>query len=200
MRTKLGIVTIIIEIASIVSLLFLPRLDGLPDKYGVILAFLLPITFGLHVFEEFVFPGGMEDWMKSYRPQLAGAVTQSYLFKINAIPLVASLLVSLGVFNYLGSYSFGGLYAWLVLMSIQAFNALFHIRAAIKTKQYAPGLVSSIVFYLPLAIVSFVFFIKIGAINIFSAIGCLIIGSFFQSILDFFKERKLKKKEQNYSK
>jgi hypothetical protein len=196
MKTKLGIVIVMIEIASVASLFFLLKLDGLPSKYGVILVFFLPITFGLHVTEEFIFPGGMEEWTKSYRPQLAGAITQSYLFKINAIPLVAFLLVSLGAFNYMGTYSFGGLYAWLVLMSIQAFNALFHIRATFRTRQYAPGVVTGIVFYLPLAIVSFVFFIKTGAINIFSAIGCLVIGSFFQSILDLVKERRLQKKNK----
>jgi hypothetical protein len=193
MITRLGAVIALIEVASIAFVLLLLKQEGLPDKTGVILAFLLPITFGWHVFEEFIFPGGFGDWVKSYRPKLANVVTPSYLFKINFIPLVASVLVSLGAFDYMGAYSFGGIRAWLTFLSILAFNASFHIRGAIQTKRYSPGVVTSIVLYLPLTIISFTYFLRTGAVDMFSAIVCLAIGSVFQSVLDYFKERSMKK-------
>ena len=76
MKTRLGGVISLIEIASVAALLFLLRQEGLPAKTGVSLVFFLPITFGLHVFEEFIFPGGANEWFKTYRPQYAEAYTQ----------------------------------------------------------------------------------------------------------------------------
>jgi hypothetical protein len=183
----------LVETVSVALFLFLYKQAITPDKIGLTLVWLLPVTFGLHVGEEFVLPGGFSDWNKSYRPQLAGAMTPSYLFKVNAIPGVAAVLTPLGVFNYVGGYSFAGIRAWHVFLSVLAFNALYHIRGAIQTKQYSPGVVSSIVLYLPLAIVSFTYFLRAGVLDVFSALAGLAVGSAFQSVLDYFKGRSLEK-------
>jgi hypothetical protein len=193
MKTKLFITIILIEISSLSILSFLLRMNGLPAKIGVTLIFLQPIFFGLHVFEEFFFPGGYVVWYKSYSPKLVEALTSSYLFRINAIPLVLSVLASLGAFDYMGTYSLGGIRAWMALLSILFVNALFHIQGAILTKKYSPGMVSAIAFYFPLTIISFTYFLKTGAIDIFSAIVCLSIGVLFQPMLDYLKKNILKK-------
>jgi hypothetical protein len=196
MKTKLFSAILLIEIASVSLLLFLLSQKGLPAKIGVTLVFLQPIIFGLHVFEEFIFPGGYVDWYRSHSPQLADALTPSYLLRINVIPLVASLLVSLGSFDYISTSSFGGIRAWLVFLSFLSFNGLFHIRGAILAKKYSPGMVSSIGLYFPLTIISFIYFLKTGAVDVFSGIVCIVIGSSFQTILDYLKKRILKKKGQ----
>jgi hypothetical protein len=56
MKTKLIAVIALIEIASVSLLLFLLNQEVLPSKTGIILVLLQPITFGLHVTEEFIFP------------------------------------------------------------------------------------------------------------------------------------------------
>lgn len=188
MKTKLFITIILIEISSLSILSFLLRMNGLPAKIGVTFIFLQPIFFGLHVFEEFIFPGGYVVWYKSYSPKLVEALTSSYLFRINAIPLVLSVLASLGAFDYMGTYIFGGIRAWMTFLSTLFVNALFHIRGAILTKKYSPGMVSAIAFYFPLTIISFTYFLKTGAIDIFSAIVSLSIGVLFQPALDYLKK------------
>jgi hypothetical protein len=54
---------LLLEAAVLALLLFL-HLESLPDKTGLTLVRLLPIAFGLHVLEEFGFPGGFSDWYK----------------------------------------------------------------------------------------------------------------------------------------
>ncbi len=61
-RNRLGAVIALMELASLTLLLVLINQKVMPDKAGVLLVFLLPITFGLHVTEEFVFPGGFIRW------------------------------------------------------------------------------------------------------------------------------------------
>ena len=195
MNRKLGTVIAVVEIAAVAFLLLLFRHGGLPSKTSVILVFLLPITFGLHVFEEFFFPGGAEAWFKATCPQYAQAYTPSYFFKVNAIPLVLSVLVSLGAFNYEGTYSFAGIGAWLAFMFILFFNGVFHIRATIRMKKYSPGFISSIIFYIPLAITSLTYFLLTNAISIFTAIISVAVGTLLQPALDYIKKQRVKKGE-----
>jgi hypothetical protein len=192
MKTRLGIVIALIEIASIAGLLFLLRKDGLPAEFGLALVFCLPIIFGLHVFEEFIFLGGAEDWFKINRPQYSKAYSQSYLFKVNAIPLGLSVLLSFGTFDFAGGFTYFGIRAWLVFLSFLAFNAIFHMRGTIETKRYSPGLVVSILLYLPLTIIGFTYLLRMGIVDIVSAIICFGIGSLLQPLMDFIKKRSLK--------
>jgi hypothetical protein len=174
------------------------RQAGLPARLGVILVFLLPITCGVHVFEEFTFPGGGSTWFKAYHPEYGQAYTDSFLFKVNVIPLALSLLLTLGSFDFAGGFNFWGIRAWLVFVSMQCFNAFFHIRGAIKinNKQYSPGLLSAILLYIPLTITSFVYLSKTGTVEAFSMVVCFAIGSLLQPVLDFIKQQNLKKESQ----
>jgi hypothetical protein len=198
MKRKLGGVIALIEVASVAILFLLLGLEGIPSKIGVFLVFSLPIAFGLHVFEEFIFPGGASDWFRIYRPQFAKAYTDSYLFKVNALPLALSILVSLGTFDYKGGYSFFGIRAWLAFLFFLALNAVFHIRGTVRTRRYSPGLGVGILFYIPLAIISFTFLVGTGVVDVFSAIVCVAVGSLIQPILDFIKDRSLNSEGQQH--
>jgi hypothetical protein len=193
MKTKLARVIAFTEIASVAAVPFLPRLGNLPPGKAVALVFFLPIAFGLHVCEEFIFPGGASDWFKAYRPQYADAYTPDYFFKINAIPLVLSVLVCLGAFDYRQGFSFGGIHAWLAFVALQGFNGVYHLRGAIEMKRYSPGMVTGTLLYLPLAIVGFAYLLRTGTVNVFSAVVCLLLGAVAQTVLDLIKARRLKK-------
>jgi uncharacterized protein with HXXEE motif len=196
MKRRLGGVIALIEIASITVLLVLLRQEVIPSKIGVTVVFLLPITFGLHIFEEFIFPGRASDLFKQYHPEYAKAYTDSYFFKINAIPLVVSFLASLGAFDYVRTFSFLGIRTWLAFLSLQGFNALYHMRGAIETKQYSPGMVTGTFFYLPLTILSYAYLFKTGVLDVVSAIICIGIGAASQSVFDYIKAHNMKKAEQ----
>jgi hypothetical protein len=71
---KIAIVMAIIEIASFTALFLLIGRQGLPTKISLILVFCLPITFGMHIFEEFIFPGcprsslsGQHGWLNGWQ-------------------------------------------------------------------------------------------------------------------------------------
>jgi len=199
MKKKLGGIIVLIEIASMIILLFLLRQPKIiPAPIGVLLVFLLPITFGLHVCEEFIFPGGGSDWFKLYHPEYAKAYTEAYFLKVNVFPLFLSVLVSLGSFDYRGAFSFFGIRAWLAFLFFQALNAIFHLRGTIQTKQYSPGVGVILILYIPLAITSFIYLLRTGVIDILSAIICVLVGSLIQRFLDHIKKNSLKNETQQH--
>jgi len=191
MKTRIGIVIILIEIASIAALLWFLNLGGMPEGFGRSLVFLLPIAFGLHVCEEFIFPGGAIQWFKQYHPEYAQAYTESYFFKVNAIPLALSLLVAFGTFDFAGGFSFFGIRAWLAFLSFLTINTIFHVRAVLETRKYSPGVGTSVLAYLPLAVFSLIYLLQTGAVDIFSAIVCISVGSCIQPVLDYIKKRNM---------
>ena len=191
MKTKLGFVIALIEAASIAALLFLLRQANLPPRFALFLVFSLPIIFGLHVFEEFFFPGGASLWFALYHPEYTKAYTPSYFFKVNAIPLVLSLLLTLGTFDFAGGFTHYGIRAWLVFVIFLATNAIFHLRGTIATRRYSPGLGTSILLYLPLTIISLAYLLQTGLVDVVSALICIVIGSCLQPILDLIKKSSL---------
>jgi hypothetical protein len=196
MKTKLGSVIILIEIAALSLLFFFLilnlKLNIFPSNTSIILVYLLPISFGLHIFEEFFFPGGGEEWFRAYRPVYADSYTPTYFFLVNAIPLFLLLLTCLGVFDYIKTYS-DGIYPWFIFMSGLALNGLIHIRATIRDRKYSPGVISSLLLFLPLAVISIIYFFKINAFNIYLGIICLAAGALLQPILNLIKKIGVKK-------
>jgi hypothetical protein len=191
MKTKLFITIILVEVVSLLSLYYLLNQSTLPGRTAVVLIFFQPVVFGLHVFEEFIFPGGYTDWYKKYSPRLVEVMTPSYLVKVNVIPLITSVLVSLGSFDYISAYSFGGIRAWMTFLSILFVNAIFHIRGSLLTKQYSPGVVTCCTLYIPLTVFSFTYLLKTGAVDIFSVLISLGVGLLFQPLLDYIKNKRL---------
>ncbi len=143
MKSKLTGIIVLIELLLTVLMLFLARLHILTDNFGMVPIWLMPIAFGLHVFEEFVFPGGFADWHKSYRPRFASRITPSYLVMINVLGAIGAALIPLGAFDYRGWYSPLGIRGWLYFLSIMTFNATLHIRATVETRRYSPGVITS---------------------------------------------------------
>jgi hypothetical protein len=100
-----------------------------------------------HLVEEFVWPGGFAAWYRLYRPSRAASVTTRFLVIVNAVLVFIALLPPL-----LGATPRGYAF-WFVVAMIGAVNALFHIYATRSRRVYSPGIVTGILFYLPLAMI-----------------------------------------------
>jgi hypothetical protein len=124
----------------------------------------------LHLFEEFVWPGGFAEWYRWYRPERAASVTTRFLVWINVLFVLMALIpVTMGFRSY-------GVAFWLVVASIAAANGLFHLWAVLRTHQYSPGVVTGCFVYLPLAVFGFVYFWRAGLANALLLLQAAIIG------------------------
>ena len=124
----------------------------------------------LHLFEEFVWPGGFAEWYRWYRPERAASVTTRFLVWINVLFVLMALIpVAMGFRPY-------GVAFWLVVASIAAANGAFHLWAVLRTRRYSPGVVTGCILYLPLAVFGFVYFWRAGLANVALLLQAAIIG------------------------
>jgi hypothetical protein len=122
-----------------------------------ILYWLPAICVGLHVFEEFVWPGGFLPWYRAYRPELAASLTVRFIIIVNVLLLLFALLLAA-----FGANSSRGVSAWLALMAALACNGIFHVRGMIRSKQYSPGVATGVLLYIPLCAWGYWFFVAGG--------------------------------------
>jgi Protein of unknown function with HXXEE motif len=190
---KLVVVTFAVDVLVIALGAWLLRQSFIPDQHSLILAFLFPIAFSFHVLEEFVFPGRGEEWFRLYRPEFASRYTEAYFVKVNAIGAAAAALVPLGLFDYRGGFSFGGVAANMIFASTMLANAYYHARGTIELRRYSPGVITSLVLYVPLAMALYAQLLKAGATGPVTALICLVLGSQLQRVIDSTHRRALKK-------
>ena len=158
------------------GLVVLMDVGSFPSQTALIVVWLMPITFGLHVFEEFGMPGGFEDWSASYRPLSAETMTRAHLWRANAIAGAAALGVTLGVFDYAGGFSAFGAFGWLMVLFTLTENGLYHVRGTVESRRYSPGVVTSLLFYLPLTVLGTFVLVSSGAVSIVAVPICAIGG------------------------
>ena len=127
-----------------------------------------------HIIEEFLFPGGFIDWYTHYKPEIKQSISKRFLILINA-----GLLILCYDIGALGQSQFG-IIAWLVIMALLGANGIWHLSGALKTRTYSPGVVTGILFYLPLSVYGYLYFILTNQVSIFIAFFALIIGSSYQ--------------------
>lgn len=143
-----------------------------------LLAWSLPIAAGIHIIEEFAFPGGFKTWWCAYKPEIAASVSNRFLFIINTILIVFSVLVAVAVQAPKGN----GVAAWLTLAALLFSNAIFHIIGAIQTQRYSPGIISGIVLYIPLAVYGFIHFLGNGQASLGTGLVALLLGGSYHFI------------------
>jgi len=149
-----------VEVASL-ALLVVVLLAKPPGTMGKALLFLLPVAFGLHVTEEFIWPGGFIAWDNIYRPQYTDSAG-SYYVRVNAIPAVSLFLLGLLALSKPAEYIGSVVPTWLTIAAFMSWNALFHLRGAIRTRRYSPGMMTGLTLLLPLTIAGFVHFLHAG--------------------------------------
>jgi hypothetical protein len=102
---------------------------------------MMAIASWLHLFEEFVFPGGFLRWIKTWFPSarltVADAVVINALFlAFVALPLLSNVSATP-----------------IVALSIPAIliiNAFLHAGGTIATRRYSPGVVTAVLLYWPI--------------------------------------------------
>ncbi len=100
----------------------------------------------LHVVEEYFFPGGFMRVMKDFQPKFAPFITVPFALIINGLFIVLCLL---GALWHAGFPLLG-----LTVAVLVGLNGLMHAGAAIRLKGYAPGVVTGVLFYLPLCVLA----------------------------------------------
>ena len=128
-----------------------------------------------HLFEEFVWPGGFAPWYRAYPPGYSATVSVRFLLAVNAVFIGLAFLPPL-----LGKTPRGFAY-WAVVMAIAAANALFHLRATIRTGRYSPGLITGIGLYLPLATVGITMLLRLKLVGFASVIQAVIIAGAYSA-------------------
>jgi hypothetical protein len=100
----------------------------------------------LHVFEEYGYPGGFSQYLKRRVPDLAEYVTPGFAVTINALLLCTCIA---------GTTSLTTPILKLAVAALLGINGLMHIAGAIQIKGYVPGVVTSVLLYLPLSVTAF---------------------------------------------
>lgn len=128
----------------------------------------------LHVAEEYYIPGGFMDFMKRFNPRFAAHITTPFAIVFNGLFILLCILgAALREISPAFSLSVAGLLG---------FNALMHMGAAIRTRGYAPGLVSSLLLYLPLCITSYTISIGSGTVTPTQALGSFFLGGIYNAL------------------
>jgi len=99
----------------------------------------------VHIFEEYVYPGGFQDELGRAIPRMAlPYLTPKFHLAINGLFLLLCLAsLFIGKSNLVLSMS---------VVNLVFINAVLHIRGTILTKKYYPGVISGALIYIPLAI------------------------------------------------
>jgi Protein of unknown function with HXXEE motif len=138
-------------------------------KYGNLLFWAPLCAASLHIFEEFVFPGGFTEWYKGYRPEIQKSITTRFLVIINVALLV--LCYDVGAMR---SRPFG-VAVWLTVTALLSSNAVWHVVGAVRTRGYSPGMLTGLLLYLPLTVCGYVQFLRGGA-SVQTAVIAFVIG------------------------
>lgn len=107
-----------------------------------------------HICEEFVWPGGFTSWYRRYRGSSVQSITPRFLAIVNATLLAVCVDAAFAT-----GTPFGVAY-WIAVSAILASNGAWHLWAAIKERAYSPGMVTGLIFYLPLAIYGCIHFLS----------------------------------------
>jgi hypothetical protein len=115
----------------------------------------------LHITEEFFYPGGFLAWTKKNALRFANRLNVRMAVIINGLFL---LLCAAGVF-------FGGRFPMFALSiaGLVLVNGTEHLTASIIKRSYSPGLITSIVFYIPISVYIFISF-KLSAPEVLKVI------------------------------
>jgi hypothetical protein len=129
----------------------------------------------VHILEEYVFPGGFPDGIKNLLPRATHLLTPRFHLVVNGLFLLLCVCSALiGKANLVFSLSF---------FSLIFANAVLHIRGAIVTKRYYPGVISSVLIYMPLAIYAYAMFLISGQLTWLQGGLSVLLGILYMAVL-----------------
>jgi hypothetical protein len=152
-----------------------------------LLFILLPVCIVFHIIEEFVYPGGFINWYKQYKPEIAESIKPKIL-------AITNILLVLGSINpILNGETYLSVIMWLIFTSIIGYNIYYHVKGVILTKSYSPGIITSLILYLPLTFYGYFYFIGEYKISLSTAFLCFAAGPLMQLILNMNHKRRTRK-------
>ncbi len=111
------------------------------------LFYFYPLSGILHIFEEYVYPGGFDHYMRKMVPAFAPYITALFAIIFNGLfILLCSSIPFIG--NQFPLFT-------LSVAALLGINALVHSIGAIKAKAYVPGLITALMLFVPLSIASY---------------------------------------------
>lgn len=111
---------------------------------------LFPVL-ALHQFEEYIFPGGFIKWFnrKIFKSKYIDAPINT------RNSFVPNVIIAWPITIYFSIYPYENIWITLgLILSILLSNALAHIFLSLKKRKYAPGLITSVVLFLPISAAS----------------------------------------------
>jgi len=129
---------------------------------------------GLHIFEEFVFPGGFMAWYRQSRPTVQASITPRFLAVVNIGLIILCYDVGAMAGRPLGTQ------LWFLVAGILFANGIWHLVGTIRTRSYSPGLVTGLALYVPLGILGPVQLIRSGQTSIAGALPAAALGASYQ--------------------
>ena len=128
----------------------------------------LPLAGALHIFEEYVYPGGFAGAFKSLLPRASHLFTTNFHIVVNlAFYLLCVIGAIIGKSNLVLSLSVFGLIFT---------NGMLHIRGALINRGYYPGVITGLFIYRPLTIYAHYYFINAGKLSWTEAVLSFILG------------------------
>jgi len=132
------------------------------------------VASGLHIVEEFVFPGHFSEWYKEYKPGIESSITPRFLVIINTLLLIlcydAGALAARPV----------GIPIWFCAMGILSANGIWHLVGVAKTHRYSPGVATGMLLYIPLALYGGFHFLYNEHYAIVPAVASFALGASYQ--------------------
>jgi len=152
-----------------------------------VLFWLLPLSIVLHNVEEFIFPGGFIGWYKRYKPEIADSIRPKILAITNILLIGGSLNPAINAVSEVT------IIIWLAFASIVGINIFYHVKGSILSRTYSPGLITSLIVYLPLVVYGYYYFISTGKVPIWIVAICSVTGIASQAFLYYNHKRRVRK-------
>jgi hypothetical protein len=135
----------------------------------------LPGAAAVHIFKEYVYPGGFPDALRKLLPRATPLLTPKFHLSVNGLFFLLCLSSAfIGKSNLVLSLSvFGLVFA----------NAVLHIRGAIITKRYYPGVISGALIYIPLAVYAYSVFLSSHELTWLQASFSFLLGVLYMGLL-----------------
>jgi hypothetical protein len=138
----------------------------------IFIAFL--VVSMIHMGEEYFYPGGFMDVMKRLNPQFAPLVTVPMAVIINGLQL---LLCCVAIAMGKNALAFS-----LSVAALLFINGLMHIMGCVRVKGYAPGVITGVLFYVPLSLYAYYLSISSGRLTRNGVIFSAVLGLLYQAV------------------
>jgi hypothetical protein len=128
----------------------------------------------LHILEEYVFPGGFPDFLRSLAPRFASYITTGFAIRING----GFLLLCVSAARL-------GAEAPVFSLSVAALlfvNGLTHVLSSLRTRGYSPGMITGALLYMPLAVTAYALVLHTVELTAWQIVLSILIGIAYQAV------------------